>query len=102
MLASVLCFTNFKMFPNLEAARGAMIVLFMSTGGSLAGCRDYRIMDEIMDAKSSEELVKIFEENFAFTASCSDGYDNVLIYQKKHDPEKLLQTFQYLNPQLVK
>lgn len=103
MLASFFCFMNFSIFPNLEAARGAMILLFMSTGGSMAGCRDFRMLDEIMAAKSYEELKRIFDENFTYDLGHAEtedmqpvyAYDNVFIYKKKHGPQKPVRYFKY-------
>jgi len=84
-------------FPNLEAARGAMILLFMSTGGSLAGCRDNTLLDEINAASDFAVLQQLFNDNFGYEISPSDSppnayfpYDNVLIFQKKHGPQKAI------------
>lgn len=77
-----------KYFPNLEAARGAFLLLDGSTGGYVPGNRDTRVQDAVLAATSFEDLKWIFEEYFAWDLGNYPGplysYDNAHIYRKDH------------------
>ncbi len=98
-----------RFFPNVEAARGALLVLYMSTGGSTPGNRDLTVYNEILAAGSFQELTRIFETHFAYEGGTYKpgerysyyAYGNVYIYRKKYGPEKLIRNYEQHDGKMI-